>query len=69
MCLQTCLAVKELARRCGQVRLRPIVKRHGLRGADAVHLASALWQGSTDFACYDSRLAEAAAAEGLTLAT
>ncbi len=48
-------------------RARGLVERHGLRGFDAIHLCSALWIGSPDFACFDVRLRDAAAAEGLTL--
>jgi len=44
--------------------------RHPLRGSDAIHLASALELAQATgepprFACYDSRLAKAAAAEAL----
>lgn len=43
--------------------------RHSLRGADAVHLASALLIGGDPvFACWDERLRRGAAAEGLILA-
>jgi predicted nucleic acid-binding protein len=53
--------LKSVPRLCG---------RHPLRGADAVHLASALLlqeEGlEVTFACSDRRLLEAAAAEGLT---
>lgn len=51
--------------------VRDVLGRHPLRGADAVHLASALFlarQTRTPalcFACADERLLEAAAAEGL----
>jgi predicted nucleic acid-binding protein len=47
-----------------------LCQRHPLRGADAVHLASALLLHEEGieviFACSDHRLLEAAAAEGLT---
>jgi uncharacterized protein len=42
-----------------------LVERHGLRGFDAAHLCTALFVGAPDFACFDSRLRAAAAAEGL----
>ena len=45
-----------------------LIDRHALRGADAVHLCSALWLGRPDFACSDTRLASAASAEGLPVA-
>jgi predicted nucleic acid-binding protein len=45
-----------------------LIERHGLRGFDAVHLCSALWVGDPVFACFDSRLREAASAEGLPTA-
>lgn len=56
--------------------LRRIFKHHSLRGADAVHLASAillnmrLAVANTQiiFACDDARLAAAAAADGLEVA-
>ena len=49
---------------------RDLIRRHGLRGFDAVHLASALvLSGAIDeevsFAAADRRLLRAAAAEGL----
>lgn len=50
-------------------RIPRLVKEHPLRGADAVHLASALTLQEagleTAFAVADGRLAEAAAKEGL----
>lgn len=53
-------------------RIEPLVRRHPLRGFDAIHLASALvLRGGrgTDFAfvCADERLAAAAKREGLAL--
>jgi uncharacterized protein len=50
--------------------IHKVIANHGLRGFDAIHLASALAIGSavTDnflFVCYDERLAQAARAEGL----
>jgi predicted nucleic acid-binding protein len=47
-----------------------VVARHGLRGFDAIHLASALAVDTVVsdqffFACYDERLRQAARAEGL----
>jgi len=42
-----------------------LIERHGLRGLDAIHLCSALWVGQPAFACFDDRLRNAAAAEGL----
>lgn len=55
--------------------LRRLLRFHGLRGADATHLASALvvhrhLAGANQhfvFACHDRRLAEAAQTEGLQL--
>jgi predicted nucleic acid-binding protein len=46
-----------------------LIERHALRGFDAIHLCSALWAGQPSFACFDDRLRNAAAAEGLPLAT
>jgi predicted nucleic acid-binding protein len=52
--------------------VREVLSRHPLRGADAVHLASALYLArqtrvtGLSFACADDRLLKAAAAEGLT---
>lgn len=51
-----------------------LAERHGLRGFDAIHLASALWlksayAGDLSFMAFDDRLASAAAAAGLTLAS
>ena len=43
------------------------IERHALRGFDAIHLCSALWIGQPLFACFDDRLKNAAAAEGLRL--
>ena len=50
--------------------IHKVIANHGLRGFDAIHLASALAIGSVVadnflFACYDERLAQAAGAEGL----
>lgn len=50
-----------------------LAEQHGLRGFDAIHLASALWLKSTyagdlSFMAFDARLAAAAAAAGLTIA-
>jgi uncharacterized protein len=50
--------------------IHKIIADHGLRGFDAIHLASALTIGSAVadsfvFACYDERLKRAAQAEGL----
>ena len=42
-----------------------LIERYGLRGADAVHLCSALWLGGPDFACFDERLNDAARVEDL----
>jgi uncharacterized protein len=44
------------------------IERHSLRGFDAIHLCSAVWLGQPLFACFDDRLRNAAAAEGLSLA-
>ena len=51
-------------------RVEVLLASHSLRGADAVHLASALrlrdlFGGEITFACADVALAEAARAEGL----
>lgn len=51
-------------------RARRLLRAHGLRAADGLQLAAALAlardnPGSLDFICRDSRLAEAAAREGL----
>ena len=51
-------------------RVVRLLERHALRGADAVHLASAalvhdLLQEPVTFACADARLVTAAKAEGL----
>ncbi len=51
-------------------RARRLLRTHGLRAADGLQLAAALAMakdnpGSLDFICRDSRLAEAAAREGL----
>ena len=48
-------------------RAPELIERHRLRGFDAIHLCSALWIGAPDFACFDTRLRDAAAAEGLTV--
>jgi len=50
----------------------PVVRRHRLRGADAVQLATALAARTVDpgvdaFAVFDARLREAAGAEGFAL--
>ncbi len=47
-----------------------LVRAHALRGADGVHLASALVFAEADpvLACWDRRLAAGAAAEGLRIA-
>jgi predicted nucleic acid-binding protein len=53
----------ELARDAGD-----LARRHGLRGADAIHLASAALIAAREptlFACWDQRLAAAAKREGL----
>ena len=47
-----------------------VIANHGLRGFDAIHLASALTIGSAVgdnllFACYDEKLKYAAQAEGV----
>lgn len=47
-----------------------LAEQHGLRGFDAIHLASAKWLESADagdvtFAAFDRRLAEAASAAGM----
>ncbi|MEK7403856.1 MAG: type II toxin-antitoxin system VapC family toxin [Acidobacteriota bacterium] len=44
-----------------------LIERHRLRGYDAIQLCSALWLGHPLFACFDTRLRQAAAAEGLTV--
>jgi predicted nucleic acid-binding protein len=49
---------------------RDVIRRHGLRGFDAIHLASAIHlmtalEERIDFAAADRRLLEAAEAEGL----
>lgn len=54
-------------------RVDDLLGRHPLRGADAVHLASAVLvrdvlQEQVTFACADARLVEAARAEGLLIA-
>lgn len=54
-------------------RVDALLKTHSLRGADAVHLASALilrelLNAEVTFACADAALNRAAAAEGLKLA-
>ncbi len=54
-------------------RVDEILARHPLRGADAVHLASAMLvhhvlQEQVTFACADIALVNAARAEGLTIA-
>jgi predicted nucleic acid-binding protein len=54
-------------------RVDDLLARHPLRGADAVHLASAVLahyvlQEQVTFACADSRLVDAARAEGLLIA-
>jgi len=54
-------------------RVDDILARHPLRGADAVHLASAMLvhqvlQEQVTFACADIALLNAARAEGLTIA-
>ncbi len=43
-----------------------LARKHPLKGADAVHLASALQVGADVFVCSDFDLLTAAAAEGLT---
>ncbi|MCX5909877.1 MAG: type II toxin-antitoxin system VapC family toxin, partial [Deltaproteobacteria bacterium] len=50
--------------------IHKVIANHGLRGFDAIHLASALAIGTAVadnflFACYDERLRQAARAEGL----
>jgi predicted nucleic acid-binding protein len=50
--------------------IHKVIADHGLRGFDAIHLASALAIGSAVadnllFACYDEKLAQAARVEGL----
>jgi predicted nucleic acid-binding protein len=50
--------------------IHKVIASHGLRGFDAIHLASALTIGTAVadnflFACYDERLRQAALAEGL----
>ncbi len=44
-----------------------LIERYDLRGFDAIHLCSALWIGRPSFGCFDARLWQAAAAEGLTI--
>jgi predicted nucleic acid-binding protein len=50
--------------------IKGAIRRHAIRGADAVHLASAMWLRSVlredvVFACADAKLLEAAQAERL----
>lgn len=50
--------------------IKAAIRRHAIRGADAVHLASAMWLRSVlkedvVFACADAKLLEAAKAERL----
>ena len=50
--------------------IHQVIANHGLRGFDAIHLASALTIGSAVgdkllFACYDEKLKHAAQAEGV----
>ncbi len=54
----------ELERQAGR-----LARQHALRGADAVHLASALAVGTSDVvvAVWDARLARGAGAAGLTV--
>lgn len=42
-----------------------LIERYALRAYDAVQLCSALWVGRPMFACFDQKLREAAAGEGL----
>jgi predicted nucleic acid-binding protein len=54
-------------------RVDELLSRHALRGADAIHLASALitheaLQAPLTFACADAALVVAASAEGLLIA-
>jgi predicted nucleic acid-binding protein len=54
-------------------RIDDLLSRHALRGADVIHLASAvllrdLAQADVTFACSDSALQNAARVEGLTVA-
>ncbi|MBI3668119.1 MAG: type II toxin-antitoxin system VapC family toxin [Acidobacteria bacterium] len=44
-----------------------LIERYGLRGFDAIQLCSALWIGRPLFACFDLRLRQAAAAQGLSV--
>jgi predicted nucleic acid-binding protein len=44
-----------------------VIEKHRLKGADAVHLCSALHLGRPDFASFDQRLRAAAVAEGLQI--
>jgi uncharacterized protein len=51
--------------------IRAVLRRHALRGFDAIHLASALLlrdrlAGEVGFLCYDQALAAAARKEGLS---
>jgi predicted nucleic acid-binding protein len=48
-------------------RARSLIERHRRSGFDAIHLCSAPWIDSLDFACFDTRLRDAAAAEGLAV--
>ena len=52
-----------------QMTAGQLAKRHALRGADAIHLASALQLGTADVvvAVWDRRLHAGAAAEGLAV--
>lgn len=62
------LAVIELSRRVAEAA-GDLAQRHPIRGADAVHLASALELRASGeelrFACWDDRLRNAARASGL----
>jgi hypothetical protein len=54
-------------------RVEELLSRHSLRGADAIHLASATLvrdalQQPVTFACADAKLVAAARAEGLDIA-
>lgn len=51
------------------VRAGALLWQHGLRSADAIHLATAVQWAADDliFATFDQRLAEAARAEGLAV--
>ena len=62
----TVLQVVELTEQVLE-RAADLIERHRPRGADAVHLRSALWLDLPDFAGFDARLSAGAEAEGLRI--